>query len=218
MRSGTERTDLRPCRPAGNLPGLTVHTAKPLLIAVLLLALAACEPVVIEERPTNDLFARLRGGGGGGSAGAPGRSQLPPGAVDAEPGPIRVTNPDGSVTLYARSGRDLMVHIQQTLLADERELFTEQVLSERTRAEYRQRGLDPAQAFDTLKRRQDDVLALFNRIGPFGEHSPLARMENVGRNVFRVRVTGLAAEDLSWTFFDMILEDRQWRLRWFGRQ
>ena len=124
-------------------------------------------------------------------------------------------NDDGSVTLVLKSGRHLMAHIQRTLADDEKEQFTEQVLSEITRAEYHERGVDPAKAFEALKKHQKDIAKLFNRM-PMGEHSPHVIMEPIGRNMFRVRVTGQAKKGLDkWSGFDMVLEKGNWRLRWF---
>jgi hypothetical protein len=124
-------------------------------------------------------------------------------------------NDDGSVTLISKSGRQLMAHIQRTLAEEEKEQFTEQVLSEITRGEYFERGLDPGEAFDRLRKHQKDISKLFSRM-PMGEHSPNVLMERVSRNVFRVRVTGQAKKGLDrWTGFDMVLEKGNWRLRWF---
>lgn len=124
-------------------------------------------------------------------------------------------NDDGTVTLISKTGRQLMAHIQRTLAEDEREQFAEQVLSEATRAEYHERGMDPADAFDRLKKQQKNIAQLFSRM-PMGEHSPNVLMERLGRNVFRVRLTGQATKGLEpWTGFDMVLEGGQWRLRWF---
>jgi hypothetical protein len=124
-------------------------------------------------------------------------------------------NEDGTVTLISKSGRQLMAHIQRTLAEDEQEQFTEQVLSEITRGEYFERGKDPAEAFALLKKHQKEISKLFSRM-PMGEHSPNVLMERLGRNVFRVRVTGQAKKDLErWTGFDMVLEKGNWKLRWF---
>jgi hypothetical protein len=124
-------------------------------------------------------------------------------------------NDDGTVTLISKSGRQLMAHIQRTLAEDERQQFTDQVLSESTRGEYFERGEDPSKAFDRLKRHQKEISKLFSRM-PMGEHSPNVMMEQLGKNLFRVRVTGQAKKGLDrWTGFDMVLEKGNWRLRWF---
>jgi len=130
-------------------------------------------------------------------------------------GQIRVENPDGSVVLYSRSPRQLMQHIYQTMENGERDLFVEQVMCARTRAEFRERGYDPGIGFDELVRRRDDVLKLFNAM-PQGEYTPGVLWEKLGEKTYRLKVTGLGARDLEWSFMDMVLEHGNWKLRWFG--
>lgn len=125
-----------------------------------------------------------------------------------------IEHPDGSKTLQSKTGLQLMYHIQSTLMDDEKDLFVEQVLSEITRSEYRDRGLDPAEAFVRLKKHERDIAKLFSRM-PLGENSPNVLMEPLGNNMFRVRVTGPAARDVRYRGFDMVLEGGNWRLRWF---
>jgi hypothetical protein len=108
-----------------------------------------------------------------------------------------------------------MRHIQRTLALDEREVFVEQVLSEPTRQEYHDRGLDPAQAFDTLRRHKRYIDELFRRM-PMGERTPGVILSGLGDNIFRVKLTGAAARGLQWTYFDMRLEQGNYRLMWFG--
>lgn len=139
---------------------------------------------------------------------------LPKGDNGNEVGLLK-ENPDGSVTLVIKSGRNLMAHIQRTLAEDKKDQFTQQVLSEITRGEYQERGLDPVQAFDMAKKNQKEIGKLFNRM-PMGEYSPNVLMEQLGRNMIRVRLTGQARKGLDkWTGFDMIMEKGNWRLRWF---
>ena len=107
-----------------------------------------------------------------------------------------------------------MRHIQRTLYNNERDLFTEQVLSRMTRQEYLQRGLDPGEAFDTLKQREREIAELFSRM-PLGEYTPQVIRTKVGHNMFRVRVTGVGVNDLYWRGYDMVLEGSDWKLRWF---
>ncbi|QKK08082.1 MAG: hypothetical protein HND58_07780 [Planctomycetota bacterium] len=83
-------------------------------------------------------------------------------------GRIRVESEDGSAVLVARTARHLMAHIYSTLKEDERDLFIEQVLCEQTKKEFRERDMSPAEAFDYLKSREQDVAALFARM-PMGE-------------------------------------------------
>lgn len=183
-----------------------------------MLALAGCQEVVLNESPKNDLFGRL---GGSPISGAGRASSDPSRGLDpAFQTPIREELPDGEIVLRSRTARDLMAHIQRALVGPEqeleRELFAEYLLSDMTRAEYEGRGLDPDQAYQALLARRDDVLLLFNRIGPLAQNSPQVIMQSLGNNVIRLQVTGLAREGLRWTFMDMVIEGGNWRLRWFG--
>lgn len=124
-------------------------------------------------------------------------------------------NPDGTKVLISRSGSQLMYHIQNTLAENDDKLFAEQVLSEATRQEFKANGRDPREAFAMLKPHQKDIGKLFARM-PMGEYSPNVMMETVDRNMFRVKLTGQAARDLGrYSGFDMVLENGNWKLRWF---
>lgn len=131
-------------------------------------------------------------------------------------GQIREVKEDGSIVLHSRSPRHLMRHIYATIANGERDLFVEQVLSERTKQEFYQRGYEPGTAFDELVRRRNDVLKLFNAM-PQGEYTPGVLMKKLGKKTYRLSTSGLIARDLNWTFMDMVLEQGSWRLRWFGR-
>lgn len=139
----------------------------------------------------------------------------PPVDPSAAPGgQIVIRNEDGSVTLVSRSGRHLLQHVERTVREDQRDLFVEQLLSDATRQEYLDRGLDPGQAFDTLRARRHDIALLAARM-PLGEHSPHVLMTKLGDRVYRVRLTGASRRGLKWTGFDMVFERGNWRLRWF---
>lgn len=128
---------------------------------------------------------------------------------------IREEDPaTGKVTLVARTGRHLMSHIYTTLREGERDLFTQQVLSEATRAEFRERGLPPEQAFDAARERFEDIRLLFDLM-PYGEFTPGVEARQLGKGLRRVRVTGIEARGLHWGGFDMVLEKGNWKLRWF---
>jgi hypothetical protein len=127
-----------------------------------------------------------------------------------------IVNPDGSKRLIAKSGVQLMAHIRRTLAEEEADLFVDQILSRLTREEFYQRGLDPRDGFKTLKAHEREILLLFSRM-PMGEHSPNVRMEALGKNAFRVRLTGRVADTVGrYRGFDMILEEGNWKLRWFN--
>lgn len=136
--------------------------------------------------------------------------------LDTAPSEIRFTDESGQIKLIAKSGNDLMVHVYETLRDGEKDLFTQQLLSAQTRGEYISRGLDPGQAFDDLLKRSDDVVDLFNMM-PHGEFTPGVFIRPIGKDKFRLEVTGLAARDIKWTAMDMAVEKGQYKLLWFGR-
>lgn len=181
-------------------------------ICSLLLAiyLPACEERVVYNRP---LFSGLPGVQTSEVVTGPKiEGAAPVQAVpDAE---IVVENPDGTKTLIARNGRQLMIHIHNTLRDDEGDLFVEQVLSERTREEYFSRGRQPIEAFKALKKRRADVKKLFDQM-PMGEFTPGLYVRNMPGKITRLEANGSGARDLAWTSMDMVFENGNWKLVWF---
>jgi hypothetical protein len=116
-------------------------------------------------------------------------------------------------TLTARNGRHLMIHLYTTVDENDYETFVSQVLSQRSRAEFAQRGVDPREGFAHLRRKQADLQILFQRM-PGGENTPGLRLRDVGGGARRVEVDGIAAKGLYWTGFDMVQERGNWKLRW----
>lgn len=206
-------TPLDPYSPLVRVPAATIT----LSIGILFGSLSAC----VETRVTkwNPMLGGLPGATSGMPVTTENRFNFPSPTVAPERG-IRQENDAGEVTLHARSARHLMSHIYTTLQQDERDLFAEQVLSSITRAEFLARGRDPAEAFDMLKARQNDVFKLFD-IMPAGEYTPGVIWNKLGqidgKNLVRIGVSGLAARGLQYTYFDMVMERGSWRLRWFGR-
>ncbi len=127
---------------------------------------------------------------------------------------IRVEHEDGSITLYTKSVRQLMSQISTTIAKGEKDLFLEQVLSERTKNEFYERGLDPGLAFDELKSHERDIGRLF-RFMPMGEYTPGLYLKTIGRNTFRLRLPRATNESLYWIGLDVVFEQRNYRLRWF---
>lgn len=119
-----------------------------------------------------------------------------------------------SLRLIVHSGADLMYHIRWTVRDNEEALFTEQLLSSRTRDEFAARGMEPQLAFREIRRRKDDLIALL-KIMPSGEFTTGLWNQPLGQNVFRVRAYGLLAQGLKWDGFDMVYEKGGYRLRWF---
>ena len=186
-------------------------------IAAALAALPGCrrEERVVRYKP---FFAGLEGV----QTGQPAVAQRPPAGSPGEAGEIElgeqslvVENEDGTTTLIARNGMQLMAHIRRLLAEGDADLLASQVLSELTLEEYRQRNLDPREAFAVLKAHEKDILLLFARM-PMGEHSPTVIVDQLGRNFFRVRVTGDARKGLGrYSGMDMRMEGGNWKLRWF---
>ncbi len=171
----------------------------------LLLALATVPGCTYEEvvyrRP---MLAGLPGVEGGGAL----ISDKPKGYRDPsqiDSGKITIEREDGSKVLLARSARHLMAHIYQTLKEDQRDLFTQQVLCDATRAEFRARGMDPGAAFDYLKEHETQVAQLFARM-PNGEYSPGVLLQPVGGKAYRLALPAKAVEGLPWRGFDMVWE------------
>ncbi len=140
-----------------------------------------------------------------------------PGYVDPTKIPIDQlvkVDADGKKTLIAKTGRHLMIHIYNTVQDNDAPLFVDQVLSDMTKRECYQRGVDPREVFNELKRRWNDVQDLFNAM-PGGEYTPGAIVKPVGAGVQRVFIQGPITRGLAWTGFDMVMEHGEWRLRWF---
>lgn len=180
-----------------------------LALAAALLSAACEEEKIVYYRP---MFSGVPGA----ESSTPITDSRPRGALGA-PSPneeITVTEPNGKKRLTSRCGRHLMVHIYNTLKDNDEALFLEQVLSKRTQDEYYERGLDPHEAFVTLRAHFTDIKSLFDQM-PMGEYTPGSYLELIGPNVQRLEVHGAPARSLTWTGFDMIFEGGNYRLRWF---
>lgn len=152
-----------------------------------------------------------------------------PGAPEEK---IIIVNADGTQRLVTHSANHLIAHIKRTLADDDAATFTDQVLSEESRRDFVARGKDPLEAFAMVKADEKEIMKLLSRM-PMGENTPFVLQEASGDRAIRVRVTGLAAKDLKWTGFDMVLEKGRfvteevngkpterfergnWRLLWF---
>lgn len=188
------------------------------LLTPALFACAGCEPqtrVIRQDRPFFGSAARADDIGnvlGAQAAGSTAKNAAP--AQVESMSSIVLAQPDGSVALRAGSGRHLLVHVYTTLMEDQRELFTRQVLSEMTKREYRERGLDPSTAYDTLREMENDIVDLCNAM-PFGERTPGVAMRSVGGRVLRLEAPPEKHASLRLVAMDMVMEGGNWRLRWF---
>jgi len=138
-------------------------------------------------------------------------------AIFAVPGgQIRIEDEDGNITLYAKSIKHLMNHIIYALENDEREIFTNQILSQITIDEFTDRGLDPGTAFDELVKHKKDVYKAFHLM-PMGERTPGLYIKPIGENLFRLANSRAANKDLLWIGIDASFEQGNYKLRWFVR-
>ncbi len=125
--------------------------------------------------------------------------------------PLRLAAADGSIRLVSKSPSHVMYHLTQTLARGEDELLVDQVLSDRTKREYRVRGLDPIDALEWLKAHREDIGALFATI-PMGEQTPGVFLESLGDNAFRLRAPTALRDGLVLREFDVVVEQGSFRL------
>jgi len=180
------------------------------LAAIFCLLASGCAPEtrVVRYKPW---FAGLPGAEGNAKAIEPNRQAT---YLDMPEDQIVQEEPDGSVKLHARNGRHLMIHIYNALAEEQRDIFTQQILSSRTKQEFLARGKDPAEAFDMLVAMEDDVIDLFNAM-PFAERTPGLFVEHRGDKIQRIRVSGLQAQHMKLVGMDMVMERGEYRLVWF---
>jgi hypothetical protein len=124
-----------------------------------------------------------------------------------------IENPDGSVTLVAKSVRHLMTNIMACLEYEDDEVLLEQVISEQTKGQFRSEGKQPEEAVEFLKKNRDDIAKLFARM-PFGEHSPNIILKQPARRTVVLELTGLATRDLRFTELWAVMEQGNWKLLW----
>ncbi len=184
----------------------------PSLLLAVCCAAASCarEEKLVRYKPW---FAGLEGAQINRQVAIPSNLRSDPGAGMPEDS-LRVQHEDKSVSLIAKTGRQLMIHIYTTLAENERDLFTKEVLSESTRAEYRAQGLDPSVAFDALLAREDDIIDFFNAV-PYAENTPGVFWQPQGARTFRIEAVGLPRTNLKIVAMDMTMEQGNWKLRWF---
>jgi len=137
--------------------------------------------------------------------------------TDEEAATLRRTKADGSIDLISRSPNHVMFHVTQTLATGERDLLIEQVMSDRLRRSYEDRGLNPNQGADYLIKNRQDITALFAAM-PLGEQTPGVFVETIGRNTFRLRAPAAMAPDLRFNYFDVVIEGGEFRLLMIGRE
>lgn len=188
-----------------------IRRATLVVVAVLVSATFGCQTEK-KEVLLNPFFANL-----------PGSEHRMPVARDfgdwKDPGQIPedqlvVESEPGKVTLLAKSVRHLMIHIHNTLEENQRDLFVDQVLSEATKREFKERGYEAGLAFDFLQSQRAEIDALFNTM-PGGESTPGLFLRPLGDRTYRLALDGMQGRDLGWVGMDVTLEGGNYRLRWF---
>lgn len=124
-----------------------------------------------------------------------------------------VENPDGSKTLIAKTLRHMMSHVERCLDEREDDLLMDQVISERTKEEYRAEGKDPREIIRFLRRNRKDIAKLFGRL-PMGEYTPTVIIDQPGDKTWVIRLTGAAKRDMKFTEVWGRQEEGNWRLLW----
>ncbi|MFZ4573356.1 MAG: hypothetical protein ACOYN0_03095 [Phycisphaerales bacterium] len=124
---------------------------------------------------------------------------------------IRRETPEGAVELVAKSGLHVMVHTYNTLVNDEKALFVEQVLSDRTKQEFIARGVDPGELFEVLVREWDEFEQLC-LLMPAGEYTPGIFLRPVGGRVHRFELDAASARGMRFKGFDIVMEKGNYRL------
>lgn len=167
-------------------------------MAALCGALAACqteERIVSIHGLVHDLAeSQMAGGGGdqkssklssGGAGSAPAAPELDKNGNPMNP--LRAEDKDGKITLVSQSPRHVIIHLRQTLMNGEDDLLYEQVLSDRTKQEYRKRGLDPRTAVDFLVENKVEIYKMLNKM-PMGELTPGLFLKPMGGDVYRLQL------------------------------
>lgn len=127
-----------------------------------------------------------------------------------------VEHEDGTRTYSAPSPRIVMAHLE-ALLDENSEVgdqeLLEQIISEKTKQHFREKGKDPMEYIAALREARKDIARFFARM-PMGEQSPTVLIDQPGDNTWIIRVTGAAAKGLRFTRLWTRLEGTQWKLMW----
>ena len=130
---------------------------------------------------------------------------------EIESEPLRFTDEDDDVILVSRSPRHVVFHLTRTLDRDEHDLLYEQVISEATKREYRERARDPRDALRFIIEHKEPIRELLDTM-PMGEQTPGLFIESIGENRFRLTAPPAMARQLRFDHADFIIEDGMFRL------
>lgn len=130
------------------------------------------------------------------------------------------TQADGSITLKARTVREVLVHVSRVVSLDgdegERyqEAFTRDVLAGETRRHFQAQSKDPVkEALAYLRGNRAAINKLLTRM-PAAENSPSVLFSSGGANQFKLEVVGPAARGLKFTELWVANEKGQWKFMW----
>lgn len=125
-------------------------------------------------------------------------------------------NPDGSRTLTAKNYRDVIALLSRVTNGEAEldEAFVDQLVHSDTKAHFRTQGKDPREGVPAfLHANRTPINKLLARL-PGGENSPGVIVGAVGRNRFKLELTGPAAKGLAYTELWVGLEDGKPRFIW----
>lgn len=124
-----------------------------------------------------------------------------------------IEHPNGTKTLVSANIRQLIYHLMNCLANDELELFYDQLVAADTKQHYRGKGKDGFAFMEFLKQHEEDVAMLVSRM-PMAEHTPSVALDQPSRNVFKLRLTGLAKVDINFTVLWAVHDKGTWKLMW----
>jgi len=124
-----------------------------------------------------------------------------------------IEQPNGTKKLVSGNIRQLLYHLVNCLANDELELFYDQLVAAETKQDYRGKGKDGFAFVEYLKQNETDIDLLVSRM-PMAEHTPSVALDQPSRNVFKLRLTGLAKKDMNFTALWAVHEKGTWKLMW----
>ena len=130
---------------------------------------------------------------------------------EIESEPLRFTDGDDNVVLLARSPRHVIYHLTRTLNKGEYDLLHEELISEATKREYREKGRDPREAVQFIIEHEEPIRELLDTM-PMGEQTPGLLLESIGPNRFRLSAPPAVARELRFDHADFIVEEGMFRL------
>ncbi len=143
----------------------------------------------------------------GGSTRRAGRGRSAAGPMDGQQ--LVIEHEDGTVTLVSDSPRHVVRHLWRGLLENDLEAFYEQLLSDRTKMEYLDRGREPEEAIDFLLKHREELVKFLSRM-PMGELTPGLYLRKVSPDVYRLKLP--PSSDLEFRYADFTWEGRTCRL------